>query len=408
MAWNSNHSWIYPFRFVHARDSRSRLYTTRQMLMLAFTYFQVTPEFLDFLFPFGRRARAQDLHFRGFRQQTRLSSSRQGLQIDELGWSGRDLQVCYNFKSVERSSSQVEWPWSIRHCAICHSFDVKHIRSTWIVVKGDQLIQKRIVGATSQFGPPEFRNFHSIDRAFAASLAVHLVLCTWSVENWRWYINFFEEKFQEISRRTISNEIDVSPLSPTSETRDFTSLSRAPTDLTQRSIFSILSSKRARSQTWGTLSPSKDHQSQRGLRVNTNFKYGPSQPHPNERGDIPLLARNDGPKYDEYGQKDFSFGDLQAMHHIDKRANEAALVISHNQEVLTQLSQYYRTIYALTTFPDTIRGKCDEDMQDFEMQVSGIETDFRIQASRIETLLRLISDCKSLVNCQYPSVSIAC
>ena len=374
--------------------------------MLCFVYFQIMPEFVDFLFSFGQQARAQDFHYSCFRQRTRLSSSRQGLKIIELGWSGRDFQVCYNIKSVESSSSQTPWPWSIRHCAISHSFDVENIRPTWIIVKGDRLIEKRIHAATSDRGPPQFRNFSTIDRAFAASLGVHLLLCYWSAENWRWYINFLEERVEEISGRTISNEIDIPPTSPSTDANGFAGPSRASTDLTEKSIFSRLSRKK--STTWGTLSSIREKRSFSGLHIDTNAKSSKMQlPGLGGKGKVMISAQNEESKLDEYGQHDFSFGDMQALHHADKRANEAALVITHNLAVLSQLVQYYQTIRNLDDFPNAIKDNCEEDIREFETEIHGIEMDLKMQSSRLDTLMRLISDCKSLVRKFVPRMITA-
>lgn len=111
--------------FIYARNGRERLKTTRQMLMTIFSYHQVMPAVLDFLFPFGRQEYAKDFHFSGFRQDTCLAEFERGLQIPELGWSGLGIQLCYGLKSVETSLSQPEWPWSIRQCAIHHSLDLE-------------------------------------------------------------------------------------------------------------------------------------------------------------------------------------------------------------------------------------------------------------------------------------------
>ena len=73
------------------------------MLTLVFTYHQVLPSFLDFLFPFGNQQYAQDFHFSGFKYEDRFSDADSGLRIPELGWSGRDFQFCYNLKSKEPS-----------------------------------------------------------------------------------------------------------------------------------------------------------------------------------------------------------------------------------------------------------------------------------------------------------------
>jgi hypothetical protein len=87
--------------FIYAPHSRERLKTTRQMLMFVFTYYQIMPDFLDFIFPFGKQLYTQDFHFSGFRHEERLSEDDRGLNLSHLGRSGRDVRMCYSLKSVE-------------------------------------------------------------------------------------------------------------------------------------------------------------------------------------------------------------------------------------------------------------------------------------------------------------------
>ena len=154
--------------------------------MFAFTYFQVMPEFLDFLLLFGEQEHTQDLYYSGFSQRTRLTGVELGTKVDTRNWSGRDMQVCYSLKSVEPSPFQAHWPWSIRHCAVHHSFDAENIRSTWLVTKGDNLIEERIKLATSEKEAPMGKPaFETIDKVFGGALTTHLILYDWLSENWR-------------------------------------------------------------------------------------------------------------------------------------------------------------------------------------------------------------------------------
>ena len=61
--------------------------------MFAFTYFQVMPEFLDFLLLFGEQEHTQDLYFSSLFQRTRLAGVELGMKVDTRKWSGREMQV---------------------------------------------------------------------------------------------------------------------------------------------------------------------------------------------------------------------------------------------------------------------------------------------------------------------------
>ena len=370
------------------------------MLTLLFTYHQVVPDLIDFLLPFGKRSRAQDFHFTAFRQRTRLEQAARGLQIRELGWSGRDIQICYNLKSVEHSPSQSDRPWSIRHCVINHSFDIETGRITWIMIKGNKLMQQRLVQATSHSGPRRLQDFSSVDRAFVTTLTVHQILCSWITENWRWYINFLEDKCQDISRRTIANEVNLPPELPANRFKRPPTLERTQTNKSEKSVLSKFS--RTRTHTMDTLASIKEKDKTTLNNIIFDEETGLSQPlPPGVKPEGVNSPEEDSVQYDEYGQQDFSFRDLQDLHFIDKQAGEGSLVIKHVTSVLQQLIQYYQYLCKLNDFPKEIVTRCAEEMSQFEMYIKGIEMDLQIQAARIETLQRSTSDCKALVNRPY-------
>ena len=255
------------------------------------------PDFLDFVFPFGKQQYAQDFHFSGFRHDTRLSRCQPNLSIPELGWSGRDLQLCYNLKSVEPSKSQSKWPWSIRQSAVYHAFDIGSSRATWIVMKGDQLMKNRIKSATGTRGLPEVSSFETVDRAFASTLATHMLLCDWSSEHWRWYINFLEEELQATTRRILSVTVKEF-LSPTSE--------EYPSPITQRSLTQM-------TQMTGRLaSPASEKAAARSCEVIKEKSPGvPALPP--DMPTFPELPIGSADQPQAGSQPEFSFSDLQRI-----------------------------------------------------------------------------------------------
>lgn len=97
------------------------------MLTTVFSYHQVLPSSLEFLFPFARDLYRSGFHFGGPRYQARFAKADKGLCIPERGWSGQDIRLCYNLKSVEhdRGKNAKEWPWYMAQSAVHHSYDLE-------------------------------------------------------------------------------------------------------------------------------------------------------------------------------------------------------------------------------------------------------------------------------------------
>ena len=349
------------------------------MLTLVLTYHQVLPSFLDFLFPFGNQQYAQDFQFSGFKFEDRVSDVDVGLSIPQLGWSGRDFQLCYNLKSIETSKGQPEWPWSVRQSALYHSFDVETGRANWIIIKGDQLLKKRIMSATGSRVVPKTSNFDTVDRAFASTLAIHVLICEWSRENWRWYINFLEETLQSISRPTLSAMVDTFSSSIADETPPLLALcTKSKTEISPRTP--VLQRPPAQSYCLN------DRPIPHCKTLSVDDLASPSPEY--ERLQQPVTTG---------GHQDFSFSDFQKIQFIQEKTNDALLVIKVNIDVLTELRQHYLSICESDGWPRGLKLKCERDVLRFEKRVVAVEKDLRMQQSRSETLLRLLGDRKSLV-----------
>ena len=367
--------------------------------MLCFTHFQVMPEFVDFLFPFGFRSYAQDFYFSGFRQRTQLAEHGRNAAPNAKPIDKR-FQICFNLKSVEPSDSD---DWSIRHCAVHHTFDLKEVRTSWIILKGDELMKRRIESATSDRGPHQPSDFKSLSGAFKASLEAHMIFCDWSAENWRWYINSLEDRFQGMTRRTFSAPVHVPfPLAVATDPFEFKPRTNTQrTDTSKRSIFS-----RTRTLTKMTekASPKSAIKHQTSApQTYTNPETGVSQPLPpdeddeEEGDDEPQSPRRPNEIKVEDETRDFSFSKLRKVHQIAEKANEAVLVLRQNIIVLTQLRQYYRSISRRKDFPRDLAKSCKDAIDEFELRVDGVESDLQTQILRLETLLRLLEDRKTLV-----------
>ena len=383
-------------------NARTKLRTSQEALLLAFSYFQVIPEFLDFLFLFGEQIPAQDLYCSGFHHQTRLDPCSQTLKDPVRAVSGADLKLCYSLKSIESSPVQHDWPWSIRHCAVHHTFDVQHRRSTWIIIKGNAEINKRIQSVTGSRGPADFASFDSITGAFTAALATHLLICDWSSESWRLYIKFLEERFAALTDEAININADA-PLDASKDADLFTAPTRSGTQETfrkpQTTNRRILSWKSTQSRKQYTLDvPNSPIPQKPSLRLYTNAS-GKEQPMPPAKK-VQMSSRPHDPvlDVDEFGQQQFSFRDMQKANDVEERVNECILVLRLNINVVTQLKDYYHSLMLSDEMPQGIRDNCRQDMARFERRVDGVIGDFNLQIIRAEGLLRLLADRKALVS----------
>ena len=376
-------------------SSREKLQVSREMLMLCFTYFQVIPEFLDFLFTFGYQAHAEDPYFSNFCQRTRLSGPCQPLKIPALSWSGRELQLCYNLRSVEQSGPS---DWSIRTCAVHHTFDVQNVRTNWIIIKGNDLMKDRIERSASGRNDNNISSLGTLDKAFAASLATHLLFCEWATEQWRWYIISLEQTFQDASKRTLTAPVNL-PSSTDTGAEEFKMRPRTETQKTDESIFARISrTQTAWTDKFSIKSPKPISPVQ---RTYTDPESGLSQPLPPDivlKDDAGSSAEQPQPAFENINEHDFSFPKLQKIQQIEEKAHAAVLVLKLNIGIIHQLKEYYETVTQLNSFPQEVIRLCRDDIQQFQMRIDGILNSLQTQILRLETLLRLAGDRKSLVS----------
>ena len=238
-------------------------------------------------------------------------------------------------------------PWSIRQTAIYHSFDLETGRALWINVKANQAIKDRIREATTKL--PWYET-GSRSEAFSATLELHMLLCDWASEVWRWYIDDLENRLHAYSAVAM-------------------------------------------------VAPGKDSPSQQGV-----IQKSPSVS--DEKAVVPessdtLMPQEQSPPSAEGRDRrsivEASFEDLQLIQHIEDKAREALLVLQLNLSVLEDMRQLYDDTVDHGEFPSDLRVDCHHDLARFHKHTLSIEKDFAMSQSRTKQLLERISNRKNLV-----------
>ena len=168
------------------------------------TYYQVMPNYLDFLLLFGGHRHSREKRFSGFRAEIMFGS--QNLPLDCLGRSGKYIQLCYNLKAIAKQTkpgqlAPTDYQWSIRQGAINHQFDVCKGNALWIITRAGLDIKQRVESLTGKTGRDEDRAFQTPEHCFRSSLAVHLLLSYWASEHWRSYLQWLED--------SVANEVSI-------------------------------------------------------------------------------------------------------------------------------------------------------------------------------------------------------
>ncbi|KUJ17136.1 uncharacterized protein LY89DRAFT_585234 [Mollisia scopiformis] len=333
--------------------------------MYTLTYHQVMPAFLDFIFPFGQQIYTRDFFFGGIRHENRLLDSDLGPDLPKLRRSGQEIRVCYSLKSVEKTDEPGEKhsPWSVRQTATYHSFDVETGSALWISVKGNDLIQDRVMTATENLGPDQ-RPFSTKERAFEEAMSIHLINCKWAGEQWRWYLNYLEEELQGgAGRRALSAKVVRERRPEEKEKLEF-----------------------LRARSMSTKGTSK------GRSGMTTFCQSP-KPQPNRTRSA---SRESGAELDGHSQ--FSFDDSRDIQSLEDKTNEAIFVLNANIDVLGELKVYYHDLVVSQEHVKLFASNHNRVVERFGKQITSIINDLRMQITRAGALLRMLSDRKALVS----------
>lgn len=197
-------------RFLYGLNSRSSLWVTYDMVSFALTYHQVQPWFLDFLFPFGKQDIPRDFRFSSFKRVAHQSKTPGVWDVPQLGRSGQGYHICYNMKSVERKSSNAHMPWSLEQTVVYHSYDTLTGQAFWIILKGNDSIRNDLEQSVRRRKQKGEDRYSTLIDSFNATIQVHLEVCDWSRQGWRWYINDLETRLDQLTEHGVTNDIFAS------------------------------------------------------------------------------------------------------------------------------------------------------------------------------------------------------
>ena len=434
---------------IHAQHSRAALDIFHDMFTVLLSYHQVSPSFLDFVFTFASKINARDFHYSGLREESRINEKSRGYRLPEIGRSGREIRLCYNLRSVEESPNEADMQWSIRQCATYQSYDLETGNLVWIDIKANDVIKKRI---KSEISLQSATKGSLLGTTFSTLLSTQLILCDWSGENWRWYINDLEDRLHEVGRGAIAAPIDRLPPPTSEQPKDFTPpaspLSRASTfrtltsPLTSPFMKSALFSPKSLSprSTWEEEShvalpthtyqdcnegPPSSNTRKMGRKLLSMYRrlynqacnvgshiFGKEQTFLSQesskntedvadsasRMDPPELPPNFSPINTEKPPESLDFSDLQKVHFVEEKTHDVSLHLKFNIEVLEELRQYYRNIANLDEFPHELKENCRDDLFKFDKRVLGLTNEMRRLRSRTDNLRELTSNRKQLVS----------
>ena len=341
------------------------------MFSLVLSYHYVMPEFLDFIFPFGKQLYPQDFHFAGFRNELYLHTPRESHRIPTLGRSGLGFEVTYSLFSVEEVNRGQLVPWSIRRATVYHSFDLETSKTMWVVVKGNHVLETMIRSATESHSS-EFGAFTTPASTISSTLNTHLLICEWVSENWRWYISFLEHMLQSITRRIVAVPMEHPPIVNYDSIEEHVPSSPKMTD--EKLL----------------------------LRLTKKLSFGPRKLPDDSasRTDLPLSS-NDGTRnpVDSISTDltpSFSYSELQQVQSIKEKTTEALLVLQTDVSIIADLKHFY-TSQILKDSIGRLGKIIITYIGEFDRRLGSIEHDLTLQQTRLNTVIRLAEDRKDLV-----------
>ncbi|KAI1081641.1 hypothetical protein F5B20DRAFT_569590 [Whalleya microplaca] len=395
---------VWRMVFLQSSSSRGALSCSIEQLTLLLTYYQVMPSFLDLVLTFRKRERPVSNAL--FKHENYLEKNSPTFALPELSRSGIQIQHAFNLISVERASDSSEMnQWPLRQVALYHSFDVTNGRCLWIILKGDQLIAKRIFSAVRTHRSLKATAINSPETSFIASLLVQMMLMEWCVESWAEYIDYLEEEIYTnsveanvapVEQMTSPAEFESTFSSKNTGTFDRQSLASSPPSSPQRRTF-----PRSSSDLFTMIRRISGLKNRQSTSINNELNEvdiessAGLQPQENEERDT----------LDDLS-KEFSFKRFQRLSLLSHEFGQAMLVIEQNKGVLKAIEEHYRSVicsYGFTTHMN--QDLCDSDLTTFFNKIRNIDRDLDLHYNRLQALSRVLEDDKIMFNAvlQYKS-----
>ena len=335
--------------------------------------------FLQFVFPFGQTLEAQDTHFSGFRSATTLDPSLWRTHLESMGRSGLGFQHCFNLKSVEPypRGRDNPHPWSIRPTAVYHSFDTRNGTSTWITIKGSKLMRDRI-NASLRDRSNASKSVNHFAKAFTTSLMIHMILVDWANEHWRWYINFLNDRFHQISHPVLSTRVDQKPVDP-----------RLGRSVTRQFTADALLMEMDRNAETGNTSWFGGLQGLLGMSKRSRGK-GDAEDTEKSSSSTKQAPQNE--------MATLGFKQIQKMGDIEEKVSEAKRVLVCNIDTLTALREHYQDVWEDKNFPVAYHDQCASDFSRFQSRLKSNIDDMKRHTLNLQNIQALLEVRKNVVS----------
>jgi hypothetical protein len=306
-------------------------------------------------------------------------------RIARLGRSGRELRHSFLLRSVERAEGAKD-PWSIRQVAAYHSFDVETGRSVWITVKGNDLLQRRIIEDSDDL--PVYQGAMGLDvgASFDASLVTHLIFFRWCEENWRWYVRDMEERIRGSLIRAKTIPVDSEPRFTTFSHKTGTGISASSRGSDVKPA-------------WPTLAPLSEKRSvlqsikELGRPRQTTFGLAPAAA---ETHELPLSQGRRVPE-GMLVLNMFNYKDLQKLSILVERLEEATLVIQLNLDALRDIYEYYQHPIDFDGLKVDVRDHIQKSAASFRLKLGQIIRSMETRQTQLASLRKRLDNGKALV-----------
>ncbi|KAK5626558.1 hypothetical protein RRF57_002273 [Xylaria bambusicola] len=404
--------------FIRAPHSRAPLDCSREMLSLAFTFHQVMAQFLDVVLYFGTFPGLNvptAFHHCVFRHELfnePVDASR--FSIPQLGRSGMEIKHCYNLWAVEKSDSThgKRAPWEIRQAGLYHSFDLLNGKATWVHLKANKVLERRITEAYTSPECLEAGDIQTVQGSFSATLMTHLIVFEWCGENWRQYLNHWECELERILttiRNAPIHKVERMLVDVNSNIADILGSPAQPLSIAPTARIGTISSLPT---SWN--SPrGATFKSNSSTLLQTSFvekhvisgrdeSSQPTAPQPMHQNFSPLqspITPNDqrDPGKDPFQVfDDFKYKDLQHLHFIGSKLHEADMIMKLDADILLEIVKYFKDFVNDLRTPHTLRDGCQGVLSKFVQRTNGIMRELQAERTRISTLITLLNDGKAL------------
>lgn len=281
-------------------------------------------------------------------------------------------------------------PWSIRQTAVYHAFDLKTGRALWINIKGNNILQDAIKRDTSGHQV----RVESIDQSFLLTLRTHLVYLRWCQGSWRWFVRDLENVVRDALIRARTTPVgrepyfgDANEIYGSKDTGRFVGAQR----------------KHMQPSTWMRGSSAGFHSALNkiGFPLIRIKKYEQNQ---NQHRSATMnmqargqLWRTDNTKHWSGPKRileSFNFADIQQLHVIGERIQEAILVIKLDVKALLELRMYYQNLKDR----DEIPAECSEHLPPFLEKVQSVVNSMKTRQIQLESLTKKLEEGKGLVS----------